>query len=80
MKLLKTTTDGAASQRSNEIHLKLDNCQLNRISFDTSVILATWPEFWAIGLSFLDTFAFSLDTLLAHSGGGFWDSKTLSKT
>ena len=53
MKLLKTTTDGAASQRSNEIHLKLDNCQLNRMSFDTSVILATWPEFWASGLSFL---------------------------
>ena len=53
MKLLKTTTDGAASRRSNEIHLKLDNCQPNRISFDTSVIFATWPEFWAIGLSFL---------------------------
>ena len=35
-----------------------------------SRLLATWPEFWAIGLSFLDTFAFSLDTLLAHSGGG----------
>ena len=35
--------------------------------FDTSGLLATWPEFWAIGLSFLDTFAFSLDTLLAHS-------------
>ena len=56
VKLLKTTTDGAASQRSNEIHLKLDNCQLNRISFDTSVILATWPEFWANGLSFLTEF------------------------
>ena len=53
VKLLKTTTDGAASQRSNEIHLKLVNCQLNRISFDTSGILATWPEFWAGGLSFL---------------------------
>ena len=67
VKLLKTTTDGAASKKSNEIHLKLDNCQLNGISIDTSGLLATWPEFWAIGLSFLDTFAFSLDTLLAHS-------------
>ena len=53
VKLLKTTTDGAASQKSNEIHLKLDNCQLNGISIDTSGLLATWPEFWAIGLSFL---------------------------
>ena len=53
MKLLKTTTDGAASQRSNEIHLKLVNFQLKRISFDTSGILATWPDFWASGLSFL---------------------------
>ena len=35
-----------------------------------SRLLATWPEFWAIGLSFLDTFAFLLDPLLAHSGGG----------
>ena len=34
-----------------------------------SRLLATWPEFWAIRLSFLDTFAFSLDGLLAHSGG-----------
>ena len=32
-----------------------------------SRLLATLPEFWAIGLSFLDTFAFSLDGLLAHS-------------
>ena len=48
VKLLKTTTDGAVSKMSNEIHLKLDNCQL-----DTSCLLATWPEFWAIGLSFL---------------------------
>jgi len=30
MKLLKSTTDGTASQKSNEIHLKLDNCQLDR--------------------------------------------------
>ena len=67
MKLLKTTTDGAVSQKSNEIHLKLNDCQLNRYFVDTSGLLATWPEFWAIGLSFLDTFAFSLDTLLAHS-------------
>ena len=52
-KLLKTTTDGAVSQKSNEIHLKLDNNQLNGISIDTSGLLATWPEFWAIGLSFL---------------------------
>ena len=36
VKLLKTTTDGAVSKMSNEIHLELDNCQLNRISFDTS--------------------------------------------
>ena len=56
MKLLKTTTDGTASQKSMEIHLKLDNYQLNRISFDTCG--ATWPEFWAIGLSFLGLFAF----------------------
>ena len=41
VKLLKTTTDGAASKKSNEIHLKLDNCQLNRISVDTSGLLAT---------------------------------------
>ena len=56
-KLLKATTDGAASQKSNEIHLKLDNCQLNRISVDTSGLLATWPEFWAIGLSFLGLYS-----------------------
>ena len=53
VKLLKTTTDGAASKWSNEIHLKLDICQLNRISVDTSGLLATWPEFWAIGQNFL---------------------------
>ena len=70
VKLLKTTTDGAVSQKSNEIHLKLNDCQLNRYFVDTSGLLATWPEFWAIGLSFLDIFAFSLDTLLAHSEGG----------
>ena len=58
MKLLKTTTDGAASQKSMEINLKLDNYQLNRISFDTSGLSATWPEFGAIGLSFLGLFAF----------------------
>ena len=69
MKLLINTTEGAASQKSNEIDLKLDNYQLNRNSFNISGLSATWPEFWAIGLSFLDTFAFSLDTLLAHSGG-----------
>ena len=57
VKLLKTTTDGAASQKSNEIHLKLDNCQFNRISIDTSGLLATWPEFWAIGLSFLGLYS-----------------------
>ena len=56
-KLLKATTDGAASQKSNEIHLKLDNCQFNRISIDTSGLLATWPEFWAIGLSFLGLYS-----------------------
>ena len=56
-KLLKTTTDGAASQKSNEIHLKLDNYQFNRISIDTSGLLATWPEFWAIGLSFLGLYS-----------------------
>ena len=50
---LKTTTDGAVSQKSNEIHLKLNDCQLNRYFVDTSGLLATWPEFWAIGLSFL---------------------------
>ena len=48
-KLQKSTTDGAASQKSNEIHLKLDNNQLNGISIDTSGLLATWPEFGAIG-------------------------------
>ena len=52
-KMIVQVQDGAASQRSNDFHLKLDNCQLNRISFDTSVILATWSEFLAIGLSFL---------------------------
>ena len=52
VKLLKTTTDVAARKKSNENHLKLDNCQLNRISVDTLGLLATWPEFWAIGLSF----------------------------
>ena len=56
-KLLKATTDGAASQKSNEIHLKLDNYQFNRISIDTSGLLATWPEFWAIGLSFLGLYS-----------------------
>ena len=53
VKLLNITIDGARSQKSNEVHLKLDNYQLNKISFDTSGLLATWPEFWAIGLSFL---------------------------
>ena len=53
VKLLKTTTDGAVSQKSNEIHLKLNDCQLNRYFVDTSGLLATWPEFWTIGLSFL---------------------------
>ena len=53
MKLLKTTTDGAVSRKSNEIHLKLNDCQLNRYFVDTSGLLATWPEFWTIGLSFL---------------------------
>ena len=48
---LSDITDGASSQKSNEIHLELDNCQLNRISIDTSSVLATWPEFWANGLS-----------------------------
>ena len=61
MKLLKTTTDGAVSKKSSEIHLKLDKCQLNRISVDTSGLLATWPELWALGLSFLGfTFNFAL--------------------
>ena len=73
MKLLKTTTDGAASKKSNEIHLKLGNCQLNTISVDTSGLLATLPEFWAIGLSFLGLYSefcdFSLCGLLAHCGG-----------
>ena len=74
-KLLKTTTDGAASQKSNEIHLKLDNNQLNRISIDTSGLHETWPEFWAIGLSFLGLyFLFCVFHYLASSptvrGGG----------
>ena len=72
--LLKTTTNGAASQKSIEIHLKLDNYQLNRIFFDTSGLSATWPEFWAIGLSFFRAFVF-LDGLLAHSAGGAWFTK-----
>ena len=58
MKLLKYPTDGAASQKSNEIDVKLYNYQPNRISFDTSGLSATWPEFGAIGLSFLGLFAF----------------------
>ena len=58
MKLLINTTEGAASQKSNEIDLKLDNYQLNRNSFDTSDLSATWPEFWAIGLSFLGLLCF----------------------
>ena len=70
VKLLKTTTDGAVSQKSNEIHLKLNDCQLNRYFVDTSGLLATWPEFWAIGLSFLGLYSefcdFSLCGLLAH--------------
>ena len=58
MKLLrKTTTDGAASKKSNENHLELDNYQLNRISVDTSGLLATWPEFWAVGLSFFGLYS-----------------------
>ena len=47
MNLLNSTTNGAASTESNEIHPKLDNCQVNRISVDTSGLLATWPEFGA---------------------------------
>ena len=58
VKLLKATTDGAASQKLMEIHRKLDNYQLNRISFDTLGLSATWPEFWAIGLSFLGLLRF----------------------
>ena len=57
VKLLKSTTDGTATKKSNEIHLKLDNCQLNRISFDTSGLLAIWPEFLAIGQSFLGLYS-----------------------
>ena len=55
--LLTTTTDGAVSKMSNEIHLKLDNCQLNGISIVTSGLLATWPEFWAVSLSFLGLYS-----------------------
>ena len=58
MKLLINTKEGAASQKSNEIDLKLDNYQLNRNSFDTSGLCATWPEFWAIGMSFSGLCAF----------------------
>ena len=53
VKLLKTTKYGAASKMSSDIHLKLGNYQLNRIAVDTSGLLATWPEFWAMGPSFL---------------------------
>ena len=60
MNLLNSTTNGAASTESNEIHPKLDNCQVNRISVDTSGLLATWTEFWAIGLSFFGLYS-SLD-------------------
>ena len=60
MNLLNSTTNGAASTKSNEIHPKLDNCQVNRISVDTSGLLATWTEFWAIGLSFFGLYS-SLD-------------------
>ena len=68
MKLLKTTTDGTASKKSNEIHLKLDNCQLDRIFVDTSGLHATWPDFWAIGLSFLGlNFLFCVFNYLASS-------------
>ena len=52
MKLLKTTTDGVVSQKSKEIHLKLNDCQLNRYFVDTSGLLATWPEFWTIDYEF----------------------------
>ena len=65
MKLPKTTTDGAASKNSNEIHLKLDNCQLHRTLVNTSGLLATWLEFWAIRLSFF-------------SGRGVYSSPKLS--
>ena len=61
VKLLKTTTDVAARKKSNENHLKLDNCQLNKISVDTLGLLATWPEFRAIGLSFFGFIPFLPD-------------------
>ena len=56
-KLLKNTKDGAASKMSNDIHLKLDDCQQNRVAVDISGLLATWPEFWAISLSFLGLYS-----------------------
>ena len=59
-KLLKNTKDGAASKMSNDIHLKLDDCQQNRVAVDISGLLATWPEFWAIGPSFLGFFILRL--------------------
>ena len=34
-----------------------------------SRFLVIIPDFWAPFLTFLGTFAFKLDTLLAHSGG-----------
>ena len=52
VKLLKTTTDGTVSQKSNEIHLKLNNMNLTDILLIPRVSLQH-GLIWAIGLSFL---------------------------
>ena len=67
VKLLLAKTDGAASKKSNEIHLKLDNCQLKefllipRVSLQNDLSLGYPPEFFR---------ALFLIILLAHCGGG----------
>ena len=44
VKLLKTTTDGVVSKMSNEIYLKFDNCQFNKIFVDTSGVFDGFPK------------------------------------
>ena len=60
--------------KSNEMQIKLNYCQLKRYIFHTSGLLVTWPEFWAIGLSFLGLYSkFCIFHYLASSptvGGG----------
>ena len=64
--LLKSTTGGAASQKSNEVHLKLDNCHQNffwNLGSPCNMAIDYRPEFFR-ALFFI--LRFSLSGLLAR--------------